>query len=256
MVISEFKKIDPNTMTFGEIFSIYDENFEKMRDAFDREGDKIYQEEPVKTGSNTVRFERGFSYGKNQLIVFYNGAIQFTPEDYIQLDEHRIRFTFDISDDDEIHGIIIEVSQEANSTASLYREMQAYYNDMKEVLNNYKSELEALYSNMKDLEERLKEYDSRATTKTAVDIDIAKGGFGSFYERSAHVPLIYNTLSDVKNDARLRESDLILMLGENNVGDIGKGLYVIRVYAIESGITESYYPLDRDNLYLIRIVSM
>lgn len=256
MIISDLKKPDPKTMTFEQIFKVYDDNFDKMRDAFDREGDKIYEEQPKKVGSNVVEFERAFSYGKSQLMVFYNGAVQFTPEDYIQLDNNRIKFNFDICDEDEIHGLIIEVSQEADNTASLYREMQTYYENMKKTLESSKSELDELYSNMKDLETRLIQYEQRATTQTAVDIDIAKRGFSNYYDRSNKMALMYTTLEEIRADKSISDSDLVLLLGENKVGDIGKGVYRVLAYTIESDIPGSYYNLNRDNLYLVRIVSL
>ena len=105
--ISEFKDIakDCKDLSFRQIWSIYDRQFNELRDAIHSLGDKIVVETFTGTGSQVLNLQH--TYIKNHCIVYLNNVIQWKGIDYEETDSRTITILHNLNSSDVVRVLII-----------------------------------------------------------------------------------------------------------------------------------------------------
>lgn len=134
MALQELKKLDLATSDFKTLFSQINDNFDKLKDYLVTLGDKILTESFSNSTDSIITFSNIYTPGKHNLLVFYNGVIQWSPDNYEELSSNSIRLKFDRSVSDEIRIIIIRSNL-------IEQDLSGYLVQLTELVNSSKESL-------------------------------------------------------------------------------------------------------------------
>lgn len=105
-IISEFTEVKGTKgLTFMDIWEIYDKQFKELRDFINDFEDKLIIETFTSISGRDITLEH--TYNSGRLIVYKNGVIQWSGEDYTETSTNTIRMVDDIEEDDEIRVVIL-----------------------------------------------------------------------------------------------------------------------------------------------------
>ena len=144
MEIKPFKTINGNGYSFREIWKIYDEQFNILRDIILSLGDK-YQVENF-SGSDNKVITLNTPYNSNQLFVYCNGVLQWKDRDYRENSPTEIELLFDRKATDDVRIVTIKSNVIKN-------DLHQYLQDISSVVANAKEQ----YDSARNLESRLVE---------------------------------------------------------------------------------------------------
>lgn len=144
MEIKPFKKIDGNGYSFKEIWKIYDEQFNILRDIVLSLGDK-YQVDNV-SGSDDKIITLDIPYNSNQVFVYFNGVLQWKDRDYRENSPTEIELLFDRKATDDLRIVTIKSNV-------IKEDLHQYLHDIDIVVRNAKEQ----YDSARGLESRLVE---------------------------------------------------------------------------------------------------
>nr|DAW66349.1 MAG TPA: ComA-like protein [Bacteriophage sp.] len=175
MEIKPFKKINGNGYSFREIWKIYDEQFNILRDIILSLGDK-YQVENF-SGSDDKVITLNTPYNSNQLFVYCNGVLQWKDRDYRENSPTEIELLFDRKATDDVRVVTIK----SNVIKS---DLHQYLKDISSVVANAKEH----YDSARNLESRLVElysslqqthslYTNNSTTSLVADLTRLKSEY-------------------------------------------------------------------------------
>jgi len=142
--IKPFKKIDGNGYSFKEIWKIYDEQFNILRDIVLSLGDK-YQVDNV-SGSDDKIITLDIPYNSNQVFVYFNGVLQWKDRDYRENSPTEIELLFDRKATDDLRIVTIKSNV-------IKEDLHQYLHDIDIVVRNAKEQ----YDSARSLESRLVE---------------------------------------------------------------------------------------------------
>ena len=107
MNIEEFTRVKGTEhLSFNDIWGIYDNQFEMLRDAILKMGDKYLVEEFVGSVSKVLRLKN--KYSRNQVFVYINGVIQWEGEAYYCTSSNEITLDYDRQESDIIKVVIVK----------------------------------------------------------------------------------------------------------------------------------------------------
>lgn len=144
MEIKPFKTINGNGYSFREIWKIYDEQFNILRDIILSLGDK-YQVENF-SGSDNKVITLNTPYNSNQVFVYCNGVLQWQDRDYRENSPTEIELLFDRKATDDVRIVTIKSNVIKN-------DLHQYLQDISSVVANAKEQ----YDSARNLESRLVE---------------------------------------------------------------------------------------------------
>lgn len=144
MEIKPFKTISGNGYSFKEIWKIYDEQFNILRDIILSLGDK-YQVENF-SGSDNKVITLNTPYNSNQVFVYCNGVLQWKDRDYRENSPTEIELLFDRKATDDVRIVTIKSNVIKN-------DLHQYLQDISSVVANAKEQ----YDSARNLESRLVE---------------------------------------------------------------------------------------------------
>lgn len=144
MEIKPFKTINGNGYSFREIWKIYDEQFNILRDIILSLGDK-YQVENF-SGSDNKVITLNTPYNSNQVFVYCNGVLQWKDRDYRENSPTEIELLFDRKATDDVRVVTIKSNVIKN-------DLHQYLQDISSVVANAKEQ----YDSARNLESRLVE---------------------------------------------------------------------------------------------------
>lgn len=144
MEIKPFKTINGNGYSFREIWKIYDEQFNILRDIILSLGDK-YQVENF-SGSDNKVITLNTPYNSNQVFVYCNGVLQWKDRDYRENSPTEIELLFDREATDDVRIVTIKSNVIKN-------DLHQYLQDISSVVANAKEQ----YDSARNLESRLVE---------------------------------------------------------------------------------------------------
>lgn len=144
MEIKPFKTINGNGYSFKEIWKIYDEQFNILRDIILSLGDK-YQVENF-SGSDDKVITLNTPYNSNQVFVYCNGVLQWKDRDYRENSPTEIELLFDRKATDDVRIVTIKSNVIKN-------DLHQYLQDISSVVANAKEQ----YDSARNLESRLVE---------------------------------------------------------------------------------------------------
>lgn len=144
MEIKPFKTINGNGYSFKEIWKIYDEQFNILRDIILSLGDK-YQVENF-SGSDNKVITLNTPYNSNQVFVYCNGVLQWKDRDYRENSPTEIELLFDRKATDDVRIVTIKSNVIKN-------DLHQYLQDISSVVANAKEQ----YDSARNLESRLVE---------------------------------------------------------------------------------------------------
>lgn len=144
MEIKPFKTINGNGYSFREIWKIYDEQFNILRDIILSLGDK-YQVENF-SGSDNKVITLNTPYNSNQVFVYCNGVLQWKDRDYRENSSTEIELLFDRKATDDVRIVTIKSNVIKN-------DLHQYLQDISSVVANAKEQ----YDSARNLESRLVE---------------------------------------------------------------------------------------------------
>ena len=144
MEIKPFKTINGNGYSFREIWKIYDEQFNILRDIILSLGDK-YQVENF-SGSDNKVITLNTPYNSSQVFVYCNGVLQWKDRDYRENSPTEIELLFDRKATDDVRIVTIKSNVIKN-------DLHQYLQDISSVVANAKEQ----YDSARNLESRLVE---------------------------------------------------------------------------------------------------
>jgi len=173
--IKPFKTINGNGYSFREIWKIYDEQFNILRDIILSLGDK-YQVENF-SGSDNKVITLNTPYNSNQVFVYCNGVLQWKDRDYRENSPTEIELLFDRKATDDVRVVTIK----SNVIKS---DLHQYLKDISSVVANAKEH----YDSARNLESRLVElysslqqthslYTNNSTTSLVADLTRLKSEY-------------------------------------------------------------------------------
>lgn len=175
MEIKPFKTINGNGYSFREIWKIYDEQFNILRDIILSLGDK-YQVENF-SGSDNKVITLNTPYNSNQVFVYCNGVLQWKDRDYRENSPTEIELLFDRKATDDVRIVTIKSNVIKN-------DLHQYLQDISSVVTNAKEQ----YDSARNLESRLVElysslqqthslYTNNSTTSLVADLTRLKSEY-------------------------------------------------------------------------------
>ena len=186
MEIKPFKTINGNGYSFREIWKIYDEQFNILRDIILSLGDK-YQVENF-SGSDNKVITLNTPYNSNQVFVYCNGVLQWKDRDYRENSPTEIELLFDRKATDDVRIVTIKSNVIKNDLHQYLQDISSVVANAKEQYDsarNLESRLVELYSALQqthslytnnstaslvtDLTRLRSEYDKVSTSVTALD---------------------------------------------------------------------------------------
>lgn len=186
MEIKPFKTINGNGYSFREIWKIYDEQFNILRDIILSLGDK-YQVENF-SGSDNKVITLNTPYNSNQVFVYCNGVLQWKDRDYRENSPTEIELLFDRKATDDVRIVTIKSNVIKNDLHQYLQDISSVVANAKEQYDsarNLESRLVELYSALQqthslytnnstaslvtDLTRLKSEYDKVSTSVTALD---------------------------------------------------------------------------------------
>lgn len=151
MSMQSLKTLDPNTTNFKQLFSEINENFDILRNYLTTFGDKILTESFTGSTDPVINLSNTYSPGKHNLLVFYNGAPQWSPEHYTEVSSRSISLNFARQEADEVRVVIIRSNLVEQDMAGYFAQLANLVNSSKEALTEAKTALnraEALNSTL------------------------------------------------------------------------------------------------------------
>lgn len=144
MEIKPFKKINGGGYSFKEVWDIYDEQFNLIRDIILSLGDKYHVDNV--SGSDEKIITLNTPYNSNQVFVYCNGVLQWKDRDYRENSSNEIELLFDRKASDDIRIVTIK-------TNVIKSDLQQYLQDINSICKNAKEN----YDSARGLESRLVE---------------------------------------------------------------------------------------------------
>lgn len=228
MEIKPFKKINGNGYSFREIWKIYDEQFNILRDIILSLGDK-YQVENF-SGSDDKVITLNTPYNSNQLFVYCNGVLQWKDRDYRENSPTEIELLFDRKATDDVRVVTIksnviksDLHQYLQDISSVVANAKEHYDSAR----NLESRLVELYSSLQqthslytnnstaslvtDLTRLKSEYEKVNTSVTALDKKLKDLiGSSEYVLTTLNIDSLKDKMSEIGSKVGLLESEKFL----------------------------------------------
>lgn len=175
MEIKPFKTINGNGYSFKEIWKIYDEQFNILRDIILSLGDK-YQVENF-SGSDNKVITLNTPYNSNQVFVYCNGVLQWKDRDYRENSPTEIELLFDRKATDDVRVVTIKSNVIKNDLHQYLKDISSVVANAKEQYNsarNLESRLVELYSSLQQTHSL---YTNNSTTSLVADLTRLKSEY-------------------------------------------------------------------------------
>lgn len=245
MEIKPFKKINGNGYSFREIWKIYDEQFNILRDIILSLGDK-YQVENF-SGSDNKVITLNTPYNSNQLFVYCNGVLQWKDRDYRENSPTEIELLFDRKATDDVRIVTIKSNVIKN-------DLHQYLQDISSVVANAKEQ----YDSARNLESRLVElysslqqthslYTNNSTTSLVADLTRLK----SEYEKvNTSVTALDKKLKDLIGSSEYVLTTLNIDSLKDKMSEIGSKVGLLeseKFLDIVFPVYDAYQPNNYDD---------
>ena len=245
MEIKPFKKINGNGYSFREIWKIYDEQFNILRDIILSLGDK-YQVENF-SGSDNKVITLDTPYNSNQLFVYCNGVLQWKDRDYRENSPTEIELLFDRKATDDVRVVTIKSNVIKN-------DLHQYLQDISSVVANAKEQ----YDSARNLESRLVElysslqqthslYTNNSTTSLVADLTRLK----SEYEKvNTSVTALDKKLKDLIGSSEYVLTTLNIDSLKDKMSEIGSKVGLLeseKFLDIVFPVYDAYQPNNYDD---------
>lgn len=196
MYLDKVSTADTAKQTFKQIIDLYNSNFEQIKNYLITLGDSFVHESFTGSTSGTITFENYYTPGKDNLMVYFNGVIQWKDLNYTEKSTNSIVLKFDRKENDTIDIIIVQsnflqtnidsyvselqslyekasnnviaanslyntlsqLSSDLSASLEQYEESKYSIKDTLDQIKNYVSEVTALYNNTITLKSQLKSY--------------------------------------------------------------------------------------------------
>lgn len=246
MEIKPFKKINGNGYSFREIWKIYDEQFNILRDIILSLGDK-YQVENF-SGSDNKVITLNTPYNSNQLFVYCNGVLQWKDRDYRENSPTEIELLFDRKATDDVRIVTIKSNVIKN-------DLHQYLQDISSVVANAKEQ----YDSARNLESRLVElysslqqthslYTNNSTTSLVADLTRLK----SEYEKvNTSVTALDKKLKDLVGSSEYVLTTLNIDSLKDKMSEIGSKVGLLeseKFLDIVFPVYDAYQPNNYDDV--------
>ena len=245
MEIKPFKKINGNGYSFKEIWKIYDEQFNILRDIILSLGDK-YQVENF-SGSDNKVITLNTPYNSNQVFVYCNGVLQWKDRDYRENSPTEIELLFDRKATDDVRIVTIKSNVIKN-------DLHQYLQDISSVVANAKEQ----YDSARNLESRLVElysslqqthslYTNNSTTSLVADLTRLK----SEYEKvNTSVTALDKKLKDLIGSSEYVLTTLNIDSLKDKMSEIGSKVGLLeseKFLDIVFPVYDAYQPNNYDD---------
>lgn len=245
MEIKPFKKINGNGYSFREIWKIYDEQFNILRDIILSLGDKYHVENF--SGSDDKVITLNTPYNSNQLFVYCNGVLQWKDRDYRENSPTEIELLFDRKATDDVRVVTIK----SNVIKS---DLHQYLKDISSVVANAKEH----YDSARNLESRLVElysslqqthslYTNNSTTSLVADLTRLK----SEYEKvNTSVTALDKKLKDLIGSSEYVLTTLNIDSLKDKMSEIGSKVGLLeseKFLDIVFPVYDAYQPNNYDD---------
>lgn len=245
MEIKPFKTINGNGYSFREIWKIYDEQFNILRDIILSLGDKYHVENF--SGSDDKVITLNTPYNSNQLFVYCNGVLQWKDRDYRENSPTEIELLFDRKATDDVRVVTIK----SNVIKS---DLHQYLKDISSVVANAKEH----YDSARNLESRLVElysslqqthslYTNNSTTSLVADLTRLK----SEYEKvNTSVTALDKKLKDLIGSSEYVLTTLNIDSLKDKMSEIGSKVGLLeseKFLDIVFPVYDAYQPNDYDD---------
>lgn len=228
MEIKPFKKINGNGYSFREIWKIYDEQFNILRDIILSLGDKYHVENF--SGSDDKVITLNTPYNSNQLFVYCNGVLQWKDRDYRENSPTEIELLFDRKATDDVRVVTIksnviksDLHQYLQDISSVVANAKEHYDSAR----NLESRLVELYSSLQqthslytnnstaslvtDLTRLKSEYEKVNTSVTALDKKLKDLiGSSEYVLTTLNIDSLKDKMSEIGSKVGLLESEKFL----------------------------------------------
>ena len=245
MEIKPFKTINGNGYSFKEIWKIYDEQFNILRDIILSLGDK-YQVENF-SGSDNKVITLNTPYNSNQVFVYCNGVLQWKDRDYRENSPTEIELLFDRKATDDVRIVTIKSNVIKN-------DLHQYLQDISSVVANAKEQ----YDSARNLESRLVElysslqqthslYTNNSTASLVTDLTRLK----SEYEKvNTGVTALDKKLKDLIGSSEYVLTTLNIDSLKDKMSEIGSKVGLLeseKFLDIVFPVYDAYQPNDYDD---------
>lgn len=245
MEIKPFKTINGNGYSFKEIWKIYDEQFNILRDIILSLGDK-YQVENF-SGSDNKVITLNTPYNSNQVFVYCNGVLQWKDRDYRENSPTEIELLFDRKATDDVRVVTIKSNVIKN-------DLHQYLQDISSVVANAKEQ----YDSARNLESRLVElysslqqthslYTNNSTTSLVADLTRLK----SEYEKvNTSVTALDKKLKDLIGSSEYVLTTLNIDSLKDKMSEIGSKVGLLeseKFLDIVFPVYDAYQPNNYDD---------
>lgn len=245
MEIKPFKTINGNGYSFKEIWKIYDEQFNILRDIILSLGDK-YQVENF-SGSDNKVITLNTPYNSNQVFVYCNGVLQWKDRDYRENSPTEIELLFDRKATDDVRIVTIKSNVIKN-------DLHQYLQDISSVVANAKEQ----YDSARNLESRLVElysslqqthslYTNNSTASLVTDLTRLK----SEYEKvNTSVTALDKKLKDLIGSSEYVLTTLNIDSLKDKMSEIGSKVGLLeseKFLDIVFPVYDAYQPNDYDD---------
>lgn len=228
MEIKPFKTINGNGYSFKEIWKIYDEQFNILRDIILSLGDK-YQVENF-SGSDNKVITLNTPYNSNQVFVYCNGVLQWKDRDYRENSPTEIELLFDRKATDDVRIVTIKSNVIKNDLHQYLQDISSVVANAKEQYDsarNLESRLVELYSSLQqthslytnnstaslvtDLTRLKSEYEKVNTSVTALDKKLKDLiGSSEYVLTTLNIDSLKDKMSEIGSKVGLLESEKFL----------------------------------------------
>ena len=218
MSISQFTDVrNSRGLTFKDIWSIYDEQFRQLRNAYLELGDKYYVE--TFQGSINKNIETVNSFRRGELFVFKNGEALWEGDSYECVNSNNIRLLKERLKDDVIRVIILK-------TEIISENIERYVTEVREVSENVKNQLIEAERVINIIQELKIRYDDdreeylealRQAVNALIEYDTGRYDPDATLGEVKLARGIFNTLSDRLNMTDKRLSRMITYSGEDEL---------------------------------------
>jgi len=156
MEIQEFQKVTGKGYNFKQVFQIYDNQFEILRDFLLTLGDKYIVENIEPSISSEIRLRNKYSSG--QLFLYFNNVLQWKDIDYEELSPNTLHIFFERKVTDDVKVVIIKSNVMQSSIDSYVQKLSNMVSTSEESYNKAQLILNTLNEFWEALEQRRKLY--------------------------------------------------------------------------------------------------
>ena len=277
MSFPNFQNVDVNIMTFKDIFSLYDTQFDTVRSFLLKLGDKFIVEDFTGSTDPVITLSREYTIGKGMLFVFLNGSVQWLDEDFIESSTSTVTLLFDrgITDDVRVvvinstilngnieeyittlEGMIATASEDIITASSLLNQLNLLSStiDSKSAafvettldINDIVASIVAYHTEVRDMKAAIEGMSLLTPEEiSGTEVPIAREGFASLGTRMKYYSYYLNTVAEMQSCVQLMDGDTCNIISDSSMGDGTQGIYkVTELIGSASIATKTFYLLQ------------